>query len=58
MFFGIECWVVKKQLIHRMSVIEMRMLRWISGNRRKNIIRNKEICLKIGVTEFEVRNFF
>ena len=25
--YGIECWIVKKQLIHKMSVDEMRMLR-------------------------------
>ena len=30
MVYGTECWVVKKQHIHKMSVVEMRMLRWIT----------------------------
>lgn len=32
---------------------EIRMLRWISENTRKNKIRNEEICLKIGVTPID-----
>jgi hypothetical protein len=32
--YGTECWAVKKQRVHKMSVAEMRMLRWISGNTR------------------------
>lgn len=30
---------------------EMRMLRKISGNTEKDMIQNKEICLKIGVID-------
>lgn len=30
---------------------EMRMLRKISGNTKKDMIQNKEICLKIGVID-------
>ena len=30
--YGTEFWVVKKQYIHKMSVVEMRMLRCISEN--------------------------
>ncbi len=40
---------VKKQHVHRMSVAEMRMLRWISENVRKNKIRVGEIHLNIKV---------
>ena len=47
MLYGIECWIVKKQLIHKMSIDEMRMLRQISVNIKIYKIRNKEICLKI-----------
>jgi hypothetical protein len=35
-----------------MSVAEMRMLRYISGNTRKDRIRNEEIRLKIGVASY------
>ena len=30
MVYSTECWVVKKQHIHKMIVAEMRMLRWIN----------------------------
>ena len=33
MLYCIECWVVKKQHIHEMNVVEIRMLRWISENK-------------------------
>jgi hypothetical protein len=53
MLYGIECWAIKKQHIHKMSVIEIRMLRWISGITKKNKIRNEKICLKIGVAPID-----
>ena len=45
--YDTEYSVVKKH-IHKMSAAEMRMLRWIGGNTRKDRIWNKEIHLKIG----------
>ena len=33
MLYGAKCWVVKKQRIHKISITEMRWLKWISGNR-------------------------
>jgi len=44
MLYGTECWAVKKQHIHKMSVVEMRMLRWISGIQKDRI---RKIHLKI-----------
>ena len=29
MMFGTKCWVIKKQHVHKMSVVEMRMLKRI-----------------------------
>ena len=49
MLYGTKFWVVKKQHIHKMNVIEMRIPRWISENTQKYIIWNEEIRLKIGV---------
>ena len=31
-------WAVKKKHTHKMSVVEMRMLRWMSGKTRKDWI--------------------
>ena len=39
--------------IHKMIVVEMRILRLISGNIGKYEIRNEEISLKIGVSLIE-----
>ena len=36
MLYDIECWAVKKQHIHKMSIVKIRMLRWISENTRKH----------------------
>ena len=45
--YAIEFWAVKKQYIHKISVVIKRTLRWISGNTQKDRIRNKENSLKI-----------
>lgn len=39
--------------IIKMGVAEMRVLRWISGNIRKDKIWNEEICLKIVVATID-----
>lgn len=33
MLYGTKCWVVMKQCIRKISIFEMRWLKWISGNR-------------------------
>lgn len=38
-----------------MSIIEMRMLRLITENLRKDRMCNEEICLNIGVTHIDER---
>ena len=35
------------------SVAEMRMLRWMCGNTRRDKERNEDICIKIGVASIE-----
>ena len=43
--YDTKCWDIKKQHVHKMSVIEMRMLRWIMKNTNKDKLRNEEVCL-------------
>ena len=31
MLYDSECWTIKKQQEHKMNVVEMKMLRWMSG---------------------------
>lgn len=49
MLYGTICWAIQKQHVHKMSVTEMIMLRWISGTTRKDRIPKEEICLMISV---------
>lgn len=39
--------------MHSMSVVKIRMLRWIYGIIRKDRIRDKAICIKVEVALFE-----
>ena len=43
MLYETECWVTKKQQVIKMSVAEMRMLRWMCGKTRNDRIRNANI---------------
>jgi hypothetical protein len=36
MMYDVECWATKGQHVQKMSVVEMRMLRWICGYTRKD----------------------
>ena len=49
MLYGTECWAVKSQHESKVSVAEMRMLRWMSGKTRHDRIRNDIIRERVGV---------
>ena len=53
MLYGAECWATKRQHIQKMSVAEMRMLRWICGHTRRDRIRNDDIRERVGVAPIE-----
>ncbi|KAL6554932.1 hypothetical protein OROGR_006190 [Orobanche gracilis] len=53
LLYGTECWAVKQCHVHKMSVAEMRMLRWMCGHTRKDRVRNEIIRTKVGVTCIE-----
>ena len=46
-------WAIKRYHAQKMSVAEMRMLRWMCGNTRRDYVRNEDICTKIGVSPIE-----
>ncbi|XP_060216871.1 uncharacterized protein LOC132644299 [Lycium barbarum] len=48
-FYEAECWPVKNAHIQKMNVVEMRMLRWMCGHIRRDMIRNEVIRNKVGV---------
>ena len=47
------CWANKKQHTQKISVAEMRMLRWMYGKTRMNKIRNEDIRRLVGVAPIE-----
>lgn len=51
--YGTECWAARQQHLHKVSVAEMRMLRWMCGKTRKDRIRNENIRERVGVAPIE-----
>jgi hypothetical protein len=49
MLYGAECWPTKRRHVQQLSVAEMRMLRWICGNTRRDRVRNDDIRKRLGV---------
>jgi hypothetical protein len=53
MLYGAECWPTKRWHVQQLSVAEMRMLRWICGNTRRDQVRNDDIRERLGVSPVE-----
>ena len=53
MLYGAECWPTKRQHVQKISVAEMRMLRWSCGHTRRDRIKNEDIRDKLGVAPIE-----
>jgi hypothetical protein len=53
MLYGAECWPTKRWHIQQLSVAEMRMLRWICDNTRRDRVRNDDIRERLGVAQVE-----
>ena len=52
MLYGVECWP-KKIHVQQISVVEMRMLRWICGHTRRDRVLNDDIRDGLGVAPIE-----
>lgn len=50
MFYATECWTINKKYVNKMSVTEMKILRWMNGKTRNNRIRNESICVSLNIT--------
>ena len=57
MMYGTETWAVKKAQEKKLDVAERRMLRWMSGLTKLDIIRNERIrgTMKVGEISKEVQ---
>ncbi|RCV21622.1 hypothetical protein SETIT_4G152600v2 [Setaria italica] len=53
MLYGAECWSTKRRHFQQISVVEMRMLRWICGHTRRDRVRNEDIRDRLGVAPIE-----
>jgi hypothetical protein len=53
MLYGVEYWTTKMRHIQQLSVAEVRMLRWICGNTRRDQARNDDIRERLGVAPVE-----
>ena len=51
--YRIECWVILKQHVNKLSVIEIHMLKWICGKTLKDRNRNEHIRELVGVAPIE-----
>ena len=43
MLYGAECWPTKIRHVQQLSVVEMRLLRWICSHIRMDRVRNDDI---------------
>ena len=51
--YGIKCWTILKQHVNKLSVTEMRMLKWIYSKTLKDKIKNKHIRKMVEVAPIE-----
>ena len=55
LLYGTGCWANKKQHTQKISVTEIRMLRWMCGKTRMDKVRNEDIRCLVGVASIEKR---
>jgi hypothetical protein len=50
MLYEAQWWPTKRRHVQQLSVAEMRMLRWICGNTKRDRVQNDDIRERLGVT--------
>ena len=53
LLYGTECWVNKKQYIQKISVIEIRILKWMYGKIKLDKVRNEDIRRQVGIAAID-----
>jgi hypothetical protein len=53
MLYEAQWWPTKRRHVQQLSVAEMRMLRWICGNTKRDRVQNDDIRERLGVTLVE-----
>jgi hypothetical protein len=53
MLYGAECWPTKRRHVQQLSVAEMRVLRWICDNTRRDQVWNDDIHVRLEVAPVE-----
>ena len=53
LLYGTKCWAIKKQHTQKISVVEMRILKWMCGKTRMDKVRNEDIRSLVGGAPIE-----
>lgn len=53
MLYGMKCWAIKTYKVNKMSIADMRRMRWTCGKTLQDRIRNSKFCGMVGVAPIE-----
>ena len=53
MWYGVECWPMKRRHVQQINIAKIRMLRWICGHTRRDRVWNDDIRDRLGVAPIE-----
>ena len=55
MTYGVKCWTIKEQHMHKMDIAQMRMLRWMCGKTSNKKIRNERFREHLEVASIGIK---
>ena len=53
--YGAKCWTVKRKHTHKMSMVEMKMLREMCSKAKKDTIRNDRIHIDFKISPIDAK---